>query len=562
MNIMFSTKYMSLANSIYWLALFNCLMNISLSISTSVNGEIIEIEFNDQQQRKITVAGMSNKSWTGEEYYAFRGIPYVKPPIQELRFKDPQPLDELPSYIDARYDGHDCPSIYATNASEHCLILNIYTPTNIETAKLPVLVFIHPGGLYIGSSLSTFINPVYLLAKPIVLVTFNYRLGTLGFLQLGTREIPGNAGFKDQVHAMRWVQKYIRHFGGNPEDVTLMGYSAGALSVHLHLVSRMSRGLFHKAIIMSGSLPPQTVLPQHSQLDLLRKQARVLNCTEVVAEAQLLNCLQKFNGNEIAATLRSLFVFGKDNPIYIYLPVVEYDFGQERFLTENPFESLKRGEFSKVPILIGFTSGEFCQSAVDIFKDSKLERRFYEDFQKLAPEIFMYACHNGNLSVINERLQQYYLPNFKELDHTNLAHLCDFFSDAIIRFGVQRLTELAAPYTKVFPYSFEFRSEFSNLDYLLRPARVEHMDDLMYLFEMNASGFKRNYSNTASMIRQYTKFIYEFVISGSSLFGKLPTYPAGYTKICRSLEFQPGTNFAKDIYEMWKSLFHLDYNSK
>uniref|UniRef100_A0A0A1XAI2 Carboxylic ester hydrolase n=1 Tax=Zeugodacus cucurbitae TaxID=28588 RepID=A0A0A1XAI2_ZEUCU len=557
---MTSIKLQSLFNIIYYFVLINCLINVKLSFSTANIDETVTIVFEDQQQRKITVAGVHNKSWTNADYYAFRGIPYVKPPVQELRFKDPQPLHELPSYIDARYDGHDCPSIYATNASEDCLTLNIYTPTTTDTAKLPVLVFIHPGGLYIGSSLSTFISPAYLLAKPIVLVSFNYRLGTLGFLQLGTREIPGNAGFKDQVYAMRWVQKYIKHFGGNPEDITLMGYSAGALSVNLHLVSPMSRGLFHKAIIMSGSLPPQTVLPQHTQLELLRKQARVLNCTEVSSELELLNCLQKFNGNEIAATLRSLFAFGNDNPIYIYLPVVERDFGQDRFLTENPFDSLNRGEFSKVPILIGFTSGEFCQSAVDIFKNSELKWRFNEDLQKLAPELFMYAEHNGNLSVISEFLSKFYLPNFVELDSTNLAHLCDFFSDAIIRFGAQHLTELATKHTKVFPYSFEFRGEFSNLDYPLRPARVEHMDDLMYLFEINASKFNRNESSNASMIRLYTKFIYDFVKSGSSLFSKLPTYPAGYTKIYRSLEYQPGYIFAKDTYEMWKRLFHLDDN--
>ncbi|XP_011189516.1 juvenile hormone esterase isoform X2 [Zeugodacus cucurbitae] len=383
---MTSIKLQSLFNIIYYFVLINCLINVKLSFSTANIDETVTIVFEDQQQRKITVAGVHNKSWTNADYYAFRGIPYVKPPVQELRFKDPQPLHELPSYIDARYDGHDCPSIYATNASEDCLTLNIYTPTTTDTAKLPVLVFIHPGGLYIGSSLSTFISPAYLLAKPIVLVSFNYRLGTLGFLQLGTREIPGNAGFKDQVYAMRWVQKYIKHFGGNPEDITLMGYSAGALSVNLHLVSPMSRGLFHKAIIMSGSLPPQTVLPQHTQLELLRKQARVLNCTEVSSELELLNCLQKFN------------------------------------------------------------------------------------------------------------------------------------------------------------------------------ARVEHMDDLMYLFEINASKFNRNESSNASMIRLYTKFIYDFVKSGSSLFSKLPTYPAGYTKIYRSLEYQPGYIFAKDTYEMWKRLFHLDDN--
>ncbi|XP_036329144.1 juvenile hormone esterase-like [Rhagoletis pomonella] len=549
---MIAIKVLIFLNLFYCFASINSQAGAS-STAPAVDGAI-KIEFVDEQ-RKITVEGVRNKSWTGDEYFAFRGIPYVKPPIGELRFKDPQPLDELPSLIDARQDGHDCPSIYATNASENCLTLNIYTPSTIATASLPVLVFIHPGGLYIGSSLSTLISPAYLLSKPMVVVTFNYRLGTLGFLQLGTREIPGNAGFKDQVHALHWVAKYIRHFGGNPKDVTLMGYSAGALSVSLHLVSPMSQGLFHKAIIMSGSLPPQTPLAQRAQLELMRKQARALNCSEVVeGEAEILNCLQKFSGSEIAATLRRLFTFGKDNPIYIYLPVIENDFGQARFLTETPKESLQRGAFAKVPILLGFTNGEFCQSAVDIVRNERLAHRFYEEFEQLAPEIFMYAGHKGNLSEASVTLRDYYLPRFSGLESSDIARLCDFFSDAIIRFGAQHLAELAAPHKKVFPYSFEFRGEFSNLDYNVKPARVEHMDDLMYLFEMPASSFKHSESN-AAMIRQYTKFIYNFVKRGSLLIGQLPTYPTGYTKIYRTLEFQPGTFLANDTYDMWKRLF-------
>ncbi|XP_053969330.1 juvenile hormone esterase-like isoform X2 [Anastrepha ludens] len=473
-------------------------------------GDTIRKEF-FVEQRKITVEGVLNESWTGEKYFAFRGIPYVKPPIGQLRFKDPKPLEELPSFIDARYDGHDCHSIYATNASEDCLVLNIYTPTIIETAALPVLVFIHPGGLYIGSSLSSFISPAYLLSKPLIVVTFNYRLGTLGFLQLGTHEIPGNAGFKDQVHALRWVAKYIQLFGGNPKDITLMGYSAGALSVSLHLVSPMSQGLFHKAIIMSGSVPPQKPLPERAQLELMRKQARILNCTHAMDETEILNCLQQFNGYEITSTLRSLFEFGK-----------------------------------------GFTNGELCQFAVDIMRGSRLERQFYEEFEKLAPSIFMYADHKGDLSKISAALRERYLRNSSSLDHNNLARLCDFFSDGIIRFGAQRLAELAAPHTKVFPYSFEFRGEFTHLNYPIKPDRVEHMDDLMYLFEMNPSTFKHSESNTA-MIRKYTKLVFNFMKKGSLLFG--PTYPTGYTKIHRTLEFQPGTFFSKDTYDMWKQLF-------
>ncbi|XP_067620006.1 juvenile hormone esterase-like isoform X2 [Eurosta solidaginis] len=440
--------------------------------SSSKTDETLKIEFYSEEI-KITVEGLRNKTWTGEEYFAFRGIPFAQPPVGELRFKDPKPLRELPTYIDARNDGYECCSIKTKNASEDCLTLNIYTPTTIETASLPVIVFIHAGGLYLGSAVSTKLGPAYLLSKQIVLVTFNYRLGTFGFLQLGTSEIPGNAGFKDQVQALRWVRKYIVHFGGNPQDITLMGSSAGALSISLHLVSPMSQGLFKKAILISGSVPPQMTVPQYAQLDVLRKQAHVLNCSEAVNELEILSCLQRFDGATIAATLRSLFEFGLDNPIYLFRPVIERDFGQERFLIEHPYESMQRGAFAKVPILIGFTNGEFCQSAVDIYKDSKLEAQFIEEFEKLAPVLFLYDAHKGNLSEINKALKDYYLPNFVGLNSANVARLCDLFSDGIIRFGAQRLAELAAQHTKIFPYSFEFRGEFSFLDYNLKPDTIQ-----------------------------------------------------------------------------------------
>lgn len=206
------------------------------------------------------------------------------------------------------------------------------------------------------------------MTEDIVLVTFNYRLGALGFLNLGTKEVPGNAGFKDQVLALRWIKSYIRYFGGDSENITVMGYSAGALSVSLHLVSPMSRGLFHKAIIMSGSIPPLMSLPKKHQRSLAAKQAAVLGCQPEGLEgafspSDIVDCLNRFHGNEISATLRKLFIFGKDNPIFNWLPVIEEDFGQERFLTEDFYTALRSGRFSKVPILYGFTNGELCTSA-------------------------------------------------------------------------------------------------------------------------------------------------------------------------------------------------------
>ncbi|XP_055906851.1 juvenile hormone esterase-like isoform X2 [Eupeodes corollae] len=320
----------------------------------------------EKNKRKHHYLGCEIENWKGGQCTSFRGIRYAKPPINELRFKDPQ-LMEISSFYDARYEGQDCPSIFSANASEDCLFLNVYSKTMTTGYKLrPVIVFIHPGGLYLGSGASYFLGPEYLLEKDLIIVTFNYRLGSLGFLNLGTSEIPGNAGLKDQVMALRWVNENIEYFGGDSKNVTLMGYSAGAFSVCLHLVSPMSQGLFQKAIIMSGSIPPQTKIPRNNQIELAKKQSLLMGCKEQTSKNpsnEVLECLSQFSGLGISETLRKMFHFGMDNPIYLWLPVIEEHFGQERFLIEDPSDSFKFGRFAKVPILIGFTNGEFCTSA-------------------------------------------------------------------------------------------------------------------------------------------------------------------------------------------------------
>lgn len=132
--------------------------------------------------------------------------------------------------------------------------------------------------------------------RDIVLVTINYRLATLGFLSTGTADCPGNNGLKDQVAALKWVQQHIWQFGGDANSVTLMGYSAGGMSVSLHLVSPMSRGLFHRAIAMSGAAMAQWEVPEH-QLDLAKQQARLLQCPESDI-AEMLECFKKVRAND------------------------------------------------------------------------------------------------------------------------------------------------------------------------------------------------------------------------------------------------------------------------
>lgn len=155
-----------------------------------------------------------------------------------------------------------CPQA-VTNAgqpmSEDCLFLNVYTrhlPAKDERDDAKnhrkwksVIVYIHPGGFISGSSGSnTGAGPQYMMDRDIVLVTFNYRLGALGFLSTGTCDSPGNYGLLDQVLVLEWVRDNIKCFGGNPDSVTLLGYSSGAMSVTLHMVSPLSQG--NRVIVM------------------------------------------------------------------------------------------------------------------------------------------------------------------------------------------------------------------------------------------------------------------------------------------------------------------------
>lgn len=144
-------------------------------------------------------------------------------------------------------------------------------------SNVNVLIFIYQG-------------PNHLIDRDVVIVTINYRLGPLGFLALGTEQVPGNAGMKDQVLALKWVKKNILKFGGDKNKVTISGYSAGAFSVSAHMASKMSKKLFHRAIVMSGAIT--TTIPlQNTNYDLAKKLGKALHCDL----DNLLKCFQKVN---------------------------------------------------------------------------------------------------------------------------------------------------------------------------------------------------------------------------------------------------------------------------
>ncbi len=195
---------------------------------------------------------------------AFKRIPYAAPPIGDLRWRAPQPVQPWTDVRKATAYGHDCMQMLnqdepiQTTPSEDCLFVNVWQPgEHAQSSKLPVMVWIHGGGYVGGGSSIPYYDGSAFARQGMVVVSFNYRLGRFGFFAhpalLAAKEGPvGNFGYMDQIAALKWVQTNIAAFGGDPEQVTLVGESAGGASVLTLLTSPVTKGLFHRAMIMSG----------------------------------------------------------------------------------------------------------------------------------------------------------------------------------------------------------------------------------------------------------------------------------------------------------------------
>jgi para-nitrobenzyl esterase len=207
------------------------------------------------------VAGTANGAVRGLASGAvdeFLGIPYAAPPVGALRWQPPQPAASWSGVRDATQFAPHCPQAASpfgqASTSEDCLFLNVFTPSH-QRAGSPVMVWIHGGALVTGESDDY--NPAKLVEDGVTVVTINYRLGALGFLAhpalADANGQSGDYGLMDQQAALRWVQRNIASFGGNPHNVTIFGESAGGLSTLSQVASPQARGLFERAIVESGS---------------------------------------------------------------------------------------------------------------------------------------------------------------------------------------------------------------------------------------------------------------------------------------------------------------------
>ncbi len=272
----------------------------------------------------------------------FLGIPYAAAPVGDLRFAPPEPAPEREAVLEAVAFGADCPQaagvLGAGSVEEDCLYLNVYTP--VDGDGHPVMIWIH-GGAFIGGSGGGSYNPVRLVGQGVVVVTINYRLGALGFLahpalsdeQGGS----GSYGLMDQKAALEWVQENIAAFGGDPDRVTIFGESAGGHSVMSLLVSPDTDGLFHRAIVQSGSYSPAQ---------------RSLEAAEAIGAG--------FGDCDDVACLRGLDVadvLAAQSDIEVGTGVIPNI--NPAILPHSIAQGLATGDFNQVPVLTGTNLDEY-----------------------------------------------------------------------------------------------------------------------------------------------------------------------------------------------------------
>lgn len=376
---------------------------------------------------------------------AFRGIPYALPPLGELRFARPQSVLPWSGVLDATRDGPIAPQGRSRLAhvmgnfdrpqSEDCLSLNIWTP-NADSEKRPVLVWIHGGAYSSGAgSLPWYAGDRLAANGDVVAVSINYRLGALGFLFLP--EISGgNLGLLDQIEALRFIRNNISTFGGDPDNVTVMGQSAGAASIAILMTLPSARGLFRRAILQSTPFGRISRTPEDGQR-IGRRLLEVLGLgTDEAARLKAVPVANLIAAQGELARLEKKFA----NALAPFWPVID---GEN--IAGDIAAALKAGAGADIDTMLGTTREEMAA------------------FYCADPEIANaeQAAIDGVFAAVLKSERKSYYDEFRRMraSGTNAALLGDLMTDAMFRMGTLRFAEWRADQGRPsYVYQFDWQA--------------------------------------------------------------------------------------------------------
>lgn len=381
---------------------------------------------------------------------------------------------------------------------ENCLFLNVYTP-NLDGSFLPVMVYIHGGGLTFGSGNTDFYGPDFLVEKDVVVVTINYRLGALGFLCLNTPEVPGNAGLKDVITALTWVKENIHNFGGNAGNLTVFGESAGGAIVSVLTVSPLSKNLISKAVVQSGSaLCPWSF--NKNPIASAQQLAKDLGCDAENVD-DILEFLTTTPAKEIVDAQSKLS--SETEKPFKHVIVVEKEFpGVEAVLPESFLDLLTSGRVAQIPTMIGSTTLEFATE------------KAIEDLQDLIPDELNIPKDSDDAKAIAKQIEELYFNGNRTEDKK--MELYQLFSDSFINIPTHRHIQylLQSTTAPIYYYKFDYIGELNisaKVTFLSLGVKASmHLDDLGYLFrndlQKDVEPTEQDLETRERMVRIWTNF--------------------------------------------------------
>ncbi|KAH0503692.1 Acylcarnitine hydrolase [Microtus ochrogaster] len=474
--------------------------------------------------------------------HSFLGIPFAKPPVGPLRFAPP----EAPEPWSGVRDGTSHPAMCLQNLetmnpegltdmevtmppismSEDCLYLNIYTPAHAhEGSNLPVMVWIHGGALVAGMA-SGSDGSILAATEEVVVVTIQYRLGVLGFFSTGDQNARGNWGYLDQVAALRWVQQNVAHFGGNPGQVTIFGGSAGGTSVSSLVVSPMSQGLFHRAIMQSGvALLPDLISDTHEKV--YTTVASLSECETTNSET-MVHCLRGKSEAEILVI----------NKVFKIIPAVV----DGVFLPKHPQELLASVDFHPVPSIIGVTNDEYGWIIPMIMGSAQA----IKEITKGNLEAFM---KNTTVKMMlppkcSDLLMEEYMGNTED-PQTLQLQFTEMMADFMFVVPALQVAQFQRSHAPVYFYEFQHQPSFFKG---FRPPSVkaDHGDENTFVFGYFFFDMKFNLTEEEELLnKRMMKYWANFARHGNPNSEDLPYWPVlDHEEQYLQLDIQPAVGRA------------------
>jgi para-nitrobenzyl esterase len=458
--------------------------NIPVDAETASTAGDAEVPVSAAPELRVDTGALKGVWSADGSVRSFLGIPYAKPPLGDLRFKGPQAPEAWSGVRDASAFSGRCAQIESTtlmnkgSENEDCLYLNVWSKPSAD--KLPVMVWIHGGGNVNGSAnepvpyvnTGLFYDGEHLAKQDVVVVTFNYRLGVLGYLAhtglMSEGEVMGNQGLWDQAFVLAWVKRNIAAFGGDPANVTIFGESAGSFDVCAHVASPASRGLFHAAISQSGgctTFQPTTA----TALMTTDKLSSALGCAGDAGLA----CLR---GKSVHDLLAAIPMVPSGNA---FGPTVD-----GTFFPEQPRAIFDQGRAAKVPYILGSNSDEGTLFTAGLAGTLQSEDAYRAAVTARFP------------AVAEQVLQQYPLSDYADQPSPPLAAFARVLGDSsLVCTTWDAAQRAAAAGNAVHVYNFDIAANSGNLG-------ATHGSELVYVFGTSSS-LSMEQSRVATLMQSY-----------------------------------------------------------